>query len=1009
MFNKKIIIFMFLIFLSLSAVSANNLTDDVSDDLADDNVLVESEEGNFTELSDSINSVPQNGTLELSKDYKHDSGDSDGIEITKSITISGNGHMINGSDVSRIFKISDSNIVLKDIIFSNAFTGDSGSVLNLKNVNAEIINCTFINNQATNSGGAVYLSASSVNITNCSFVYNDGCGLFVEGGAIYAVSGSHVNAVESLFYGNNADAGGAIRCYNAILNVDNCEFVDNVANWYGGSIYSDSIMVINSSTFSGNKAKLKGGAVHSTYNGFVENCFLLVDNSVFNNNAAEWGGAISSSNTVYTYIYNSQLYSNNAVYGAVFSRLSSSAVRIINSSCYGNKAVNGTVVYAPSCGEIILDNSNFTDNEGDCGALIYTVQGRFEGTPHYFNITVNNCNISDNNVSESLIFDVWGDILLNDSSFVYKNNQYPCFAVYKIGPGNVNYENNYWGTENPDFDKLIFINDTVGYYSDDSSNILDDGDCSSSIIHVDENHTVISFRRDSGTQVPLFIDYNGDLRQEKFDGNYFFHVLVGNEGWVIGNAGVDSPYQCEKIEAIARIMIQNDEFSKEYLDLIYSLIYYGGDCFGHTVIKFPDGRYALVGYYNDNSCGIEIGVLNPGEYILSPNDFSLHKKGNVSDLNIDDYVLAGRYISANDVYGKSRTTIQTYDYKNEIVNGQWISHVDVYISNDDGHFVNVSSELFINDLFLNYRYILGENIPVIMDGMYVGSYILDTVQLNKTRLFVSPVVTAYGNTDYLYVTLLDEYDNPLSGKQIIIGLNNSNLTFTTDSNGQVKVPTANLNSGAYIVSITFKGDKVYGDSEELSFILVNKLETELTASSISCVYNVNKNLVAALKDNNGNAVAGVKVNILINGKNRVLTTDKNGKAKLSTKGLAPNVYSAVVLFNGNENYENSFKTVKVTVKKAKVKLTAKKKTFKRSVKTKKFKVTLKNNVGKAVKKVKLTLKIKGKTYTAKTNKKGVATFKIKKFYKKGNFKPKVKFAGNKYYKPLTKTVRIKIK
>ena len=86
-------------------------------------VYSESSEGNFKELTGLIEDVSQNGTLELTKHYKHDSGDSDGIEITKSITISGNGHIINGSDASGIFKISNSNIILKDIIFSNAFSG----------------------------------------------------------------------------------------------------------------------------------------------------------------------------------------------------------------------------------------------------------------------------------------------------------------------------------------------------------------------------------------------------------------------------------------------------------------------------------------------------------------------------------------------------------------------------------------------------------------------------------------------------------------------------------------------------------------------------------------------------------------------------------------------------------------------------------------------------------------------------------------------------------------------
>ena len=60
-------------------------------------------------------------------------------------------------------------------------------------------------------------------------------------------------------------------------------------------------------------------------------------------------------------------------------------------------------------------------------------------------------------------------------------------------------------------------------------------------------------------------------------------------------------------------------------------------------------------------------------------------------------------------------------------------------------------------------------------------------------------------------------------------------------------------------------------------------------------------------------------------------------------------------------------------------------------------------------KVKLTLKIKGKTYKATTNAKGKATFKIKNLKKKGTFKATIKFKGNAYYNAVTKKVKIKIK
>ena len=109
-------------------------------------------------------------------------------------------------------------------------------------------------------------------------------------------------------------------------------------------------------------------------------------------------------------------------------------------------------------------------------------------------------------------------------------------------------------------------------------------------------------------------------------------------------------------------------------------------------------------------------------------------------------------------------------------------------------------------------------------------------------------------------------------------------------------------------------------------------------------------------------------------------------------------------FTGNKDADSKDSSPKLTPK-----LIAKKKTFKVKTKIKKYTATLKTNKNKAMKKVKLYLKVKGKTYTAKTNNKGKAIFKIKNLKKKGTYKAKITFKGNKNYKKVTKTVKIKVK
>ena len=204
-----------------------------------------------------------------------------------------------------------------------------------------------------------------------------------------------------------------------------------------------------------------------------------------------------------------------------------------------------------------------------------------------------------------------------------------------------------------------------------------------------------------------------------------------------------------------------------------------------------------------------------------------------------------------------------------------------------------------------------------------------------------------------------------------------------------------VGEGTAVITLTVGNNETYAFNSTNVTVTVSRIASEIASSAITTVYNVNKDLLVTLKDEKGNPISDASITVDLNGA-KTYSTDSNGQIKVSTKGLAPKTYSAKITFNGDDKYLNSTKDVKVTIKKAIPKLTAKKKTFKTSVKTKKYTVTLKDNTGKAIKKAKVTLKVKGKTYKATTNSKGKATFKIKNLNKKGTFKATVTYKGNKY-------------
>ena len=238
---------------------------------------------------------------------------------------------------------------------------------------------------------------------------------------------------------------------------------------------------------------------------------------------------------------------------------------------------------------------------------------------------------------------------------------------------------------------------------------------------------------------------------------------------------------------------------------------------------------------------------------------------------------------------------------------------------------------------------------------------------------------------------------------IQLALSSTNGALDKESAGldEVIKYTANTTGNG---TITAKMD----DVEETVALTVNKATTKITAPAVKTTYNIGKYLVITLKDSNGKALSGVKITVTF-GKTRTYTTNKNGQVKINIAKYVPKTYNVKINFAGNDAYLNSTKSVKVVVQKAKPKITAKKKTFKRKTKVKKYSIVLKNNKKQALKKMRVTLKVKGKTFKARTNSKGKAVFKIKNLKRKGKYKAVIKFAGTKYYKKVTKTVRITVK
>ena len=259
------------------------------------------------------------------------------------------------------------------------------------------------------------------------------------------------------------------------------------------------------------------------------------------------------------------------------------------------------------------------------------------------------------------------------------------------------------------------------------------------------------------------------------------------------------------------------------------------------------------------------------------------------------------------------------------------------------------------------------------------------------------------------VTLKDEEGKAIANSYVEISVNGQKYTAETNTKGIATVKVTLNAVKTYDISVKFNGGEYFFASTGNGKITVTKGTSSLTSPTKTyTVTTASKTITATLKDGSGKIIANKKVTATVNGKTYTATTNSKGVATFKLTLKSVKTFTVSLKFAGDSYYTASSKSIKVKVTKTKTKLTVPKKTYKKAAKVKKLTATLKDQTGKVIKSKKVTFTVNGKKYTAKTNKKGVATVKVKLSRKK-TYKVTVKFAGDKTYYAVKKTGKVVIK
>ena len=379
-YKKIMLLAIFLVsLLAVSAVSAaDNATSDVVsveedqaiEQIDNDELISTTDDGTFTALQNKINNAASGSTITLENDYDYDDGfDIEGININKSLTIDGNGYMLNGNNKARIFNIAAQNVILKNIDFSNSlYSYDNGrtptraGAIYWAGDNGMMLNCMFTNSSvqssswrtANNWGGAVYWDGAEGILSGCTF-----------------------NNCHATIKGDQGECRGGAICWAGVDgNLSYCNFINcfakssSLGECYGGAIHwSGSSGVLSDCNF--RKCQAYGSFGDGGAICWIGDYGTLKDSNFTDNSASYAGGAIDLSYADYCNIYGCNFVKCSSDFGgAIAVRSTSNHDHVYNSTFESCSADIGGAVVWYSVGN--LKYCNFTGCHAvDGGGSVY--------------------------------------------------------------------------------------------------------------------------------------------------------------------------------------------------------------------------------------------------------------------------------------------------------------------------------------------------------------------------------------------------------------------------------------------------------------------------------------------------------------------------------------------------------------------------------------------------------------------------------------------------------------
>ncbi|WP_407377214.1 Ig-like domain repeat protein [Methanobrevibacter sp.] len=972
----------------------------------------------FSDLQDVIYYSSAGDTIFLNNDIYQDS--SNYIYVNKTVTIDGKGHTLDAQQKSSIFYIEHaSNVVLKNMIFKNAKSVNGGAIYagsGLLNVS----NCTFINNSAK-LGGAVYCEVES-SLVYCTFENNSA---EQNGGAVF--SKKDIDLSFSTFTANHAQKGGAVYCTNNQGTIIGSDFIGNTAV-DGGAIYWDGRKLeMEFDKFMNNTASKNGGAV------FLNSCNQIDISyaSFFNSNANE-GGALyflnSAANLVSSFFIN-----NSASKGGSISFVNSTNM-VEYCGFERNSADEGGAILLNNS-QSNIEGSNFEFNTAfEKGSAIYWAPLTYNlnctiSSSEFYNNKVKSYSLTGNFTNGNLILELKGwnnyvNAIYADTRIELKDVRY---YNGNITNSDKEADNNGASGQNItleiyDSSKNLLINTTfmTNTFGQQYYNLflLKDGQYTYKAYHSDNDYYTsvqcngkFTLNRPASSislnitdkeefiygqcVIPFNIMYRTDVVAviTNEDGSAVYYNSTVNE--YSRRVYVDLPAQ-EEYYKITVYNVPNSKYLGSQDSKLFKILKTGSSISINPVNDFNYGRnpvisfnvenmtYILVTVYNEDGRGV-YSTTSDDDYIVFP------------VLNIGKYYMYAENMASENITSStsSATTFNILKATNTInVSASNVGYGNPVVITVHA-WVDGDYNIDVNGTLVNVRVAGGQgetelSLPV---GQYYANAIFNNpnydTDITNAKFSVLPVCDIKVNYN----------EDVVSGENIIFNVavdndatGNITLYFANDeyttaiNNGKAIIEVSNVGSGDHNVSIVYDGDENYAG---------NKVDLNVHVKTFSIMLNpLQSNVLSAtLYDEDGNGVSNREVLFSIDGQSFISVTDSKGIASVNSD-LAVGAHHIRIIYL----YQNI--TDNITVSRFSGNKNINMYYFDGSKYT--FKVY--GDDGNAVgANQNVVIKLNKKSYTVKTDKNGVVSFKIPSTVKTGTYAITASYKGDS----IKNTVKVK--